>query len=661
MQARLWEDPFTAVAEQVQASGVSDSADGNDGVEPAPEAAEVNVPVPGNSAGGETREYDFGSLPNRISETLVKHDVTVLPVMVQHGWYGEDIEQRRRRRYAVLSALGVEGYQPRNAMRVSYFSVPGSRDSPLAVPEEEAFVPYEWFNPDRTSYFRDVDLDNEPRILVLWVAEGIFDRPLSGLADLLTSLSDELEYEHQQLEHIGRSLLTSHGDEVDYTLVEPVPMLRIKLIGPSSSERLQRMMWEVEVNQGSLREKFDSLEHERGWIKMYAPTATAEAQMLFGASLASQKGVESPLNKGCKLADEQPLDDSPSIAEHFDDVHLGFERTNLGDDKLANAILVREFQRRRIFTHDPRHVVVLLSEWDTFYGRALPESFARILYNQREQYAEVMTRDHPAFKCRCGVCHYSYLRGLDGETPQEKSEGSDADTSGEDKGTLLPDPRALERASGEAQYDYLRRLAQDIQFDVGAASVKAIGVLGTDVHDKLLVLQALHDRFPRAFFFTTDLDARYQHASVYPFTRNLVVASGFDIESKSKGRVLMPPFRDSYQTATFHAVRMALHGEAGSRKSWLKPKLFEIGRDRVYLLNEQEKSLTMAPADKFSALKDWFSRAVDDMREYAPYNESGSEERSKTVRKPPARGVNFALMDATEIMEVNLGRIAWIA
>ncbi len=41
----------------------------------------------------------------------------------------------------------------------------------------------------------------------------------------------------------------------------------------------------------------------------------------------------------------------------------------------------------------------------------------------------------------------------------------------------------------------------------GEGGIRAIGVLGNDVFDKLLVLRALKPQFPEAVFFTTDYDA----------------------------------------------------------------------------------------------------------------------------------------------------------
>ena len=113
--------------------------------------------------------------------------------------------------------------------------------------------------------------------------------------------------------------------------------------------------------------------------------------------------------------------------------------------------------------------------------------------------------------------------------------------------------------------------------------VKAIGIVGSDVYDKLLILQALRSRFTDKIFFTTDLDARYLHADQKEWARNLVVASNFDLSLRPALQQSTLPFRDGYQTATYLAALMALEANpfddwTGKMKDWLRPQLFEIGR-----------------------------------------------------------------------------------
>lgn len=96
--------------------------------------------------------------------------------------------------------------------------------------------------------------------------------------------------------------------------------------------------------------------------------------------------------------------------------------------------------------------------------------------------------------------------------------------------------------------------------------VKAFGVVGTDVYDKLLLLQALREQLGDVILFTIDLDARMMHHEQFEWTRNIIVASNYGLElndhyqravyQEKKGT--LPAFRDNYQTALFFACRTAL-------------------------------------------------------------------------------------------------------
>src|SRR5205814_3773219 len=76
---------------------------------------------------------------------------------------------------------------------------------------------------------------------------------------------------------------------------------------------------------------------------------------------------------------------------------------------------------------------------------------------------------------------------------------------------------------------------------------------GSDIYDKLLVLQAVHPQLPAAIFFTTDLDALYLEKDNAVFTRNLIVASPTDLTALG-----LPPMRDSYQTCVARYVSKIL-------------------------------------------------------------------------------------------------------
>ena len=157
------------------------------------------------------------------------------------------------------------------------------------------------------------------------------------------------------------------------------------------------------------------------------------------------------------------------------------------------------------------------------------------------------------------VQRYSYLSGLDGEVPGNESvkvaRGENPKANANVKDILAGGLQ--ERSEGTSQLDYVRALAMRIQ-DEGEGA-KAIGILGTDPYDALLILKALRPAFPYAIFFTVDLDARHLQASEYKWTRNMVVASPFGLQLDGSLQRDVPPFRGSYQTATYFAVLQAVN------------------------------------------------------------------------------------------------------
>ncbi len=197
---------------------------------------------------------------------------------------------------------------------------------------------------------------------------------------------------------------------------------------------------------------------------------------------------------------------------------------------------------------------------------------------------------------------FGYLRGVDGELPPRTQSGGGRPTAGNESSaspssaawrTLMPGA-PLEQAVGPSQLDYIRRLADMIGDSIrndndtargSSDGYVAIGILGSDVYDKLLILQALRDRLPNAVFFTTDLDARLTDPDSYRWTRNLLVSSSYGLSDE----VNATGFRDSYQTALYRATSRLLDGEDWNGQWAADPKLFEIGRaGAVDLVNWRE-------------------------------------------------------------------------
>jgi hypothetical protein len=175
---------------------------------------------------------------------------------------------------------------------------------------------------------------------------------------------------------------------------------------------------------------------------------------------------------------------------------------------------------------------------------------------------------------------YSYLRGLDGLAADRKrtqpkptsSDNDDNQPKSADQGATPGTAGNFEGAEGQSQYDYLYRL--DDRLDdwdkklrrEGEGKIDAVGVLGSDVYDKLLILQALRPKFPEALFFTTDLDALLLPQGKSRYTRGLLVASAYDLRLSDELQRDIPPFRSNYETSAFLATRLAVETESSGRK-----------------------------------------------------------------------------------------------
>ncbi len=191
-----------------------------------------------------------------------------------------------------------------------------------------------------------------------------------------------------------------------------------------------------------------------------------------------------------------------------------------------------------------------------------------------------------------------------------------------------------DRPEGPGQLDYVRALAARIQEEGEGA--RAIGILGTDPYDALLIIKALRPAFPYAIFFTVDLDARHLHPSEYKSTRNMVIASPFGLQLDGSLQRDVPPFRSSYQTSAYFAALQALqhvvcrpddHGqsETGSCTSSYHvsltpedrlydagphPRLFEVGRNGAVDLSvvDQDGVRTIHPLRQDLASTDQYGQ-----------------------------------------------------
>jgi hypothetical protein len=493
--------------------------------------------------------HDLEALKNEIQG--LNNDVTVVAVSVFGGPHAEEAEIRRRSRFAVVSALSFHHYHPEDADAIGYFH---------ATKPYDDNVPYEWFEKE----------DRSHSVLVLWLKdEQLTAKPLTTLHNLFNELTPLRPY---------------NGNPHNYG---PYNKVNVKLIGPRGSKTLRALVRESQ----DLKQKPLPL---RDNIEVYSPSATISNCDL--------------LNQEDRKPQWDCFNNPPSLLEK---TTLPIVRTTSTDHVLAAALLWELWQRgvnRELGYVDPWWTrtfgkgtdkrkcddgLVLIGERDTTYGRTLLSFLT------------------DGFSDRCGtgkqVRTFNYLRGLDGMLADADKSGSKAlpkNDSGKSKDLREQlNDAPPEHAEGRNQFDYLRRLAieidrlnQDRDF-FAKNGVKAIGIVGSDLYDKLLILQALRSRFKDKIFFTTDLDARYLHADQKDWTRNLVVASSFGLSLRPALQYSTLPFRDSYQTATYLATLMALSGKpfdhwTSKMEKWLDPQIFEIGRtEALHLASPSVQSL----------------------------------------------------------------------
>jgi hypothetical protein len=563
-EARLWEDPFKVDAH--------------------------------DDKSGHTIDCDLETLLAQVSvrntPAAPAEKILLLPVMVSGGNYSEDRESRIRSRFAIVSALGRAGYAPEDAEHIGAFHVPWPEShllrqlapprpgfTPAARPTSQASAPpppdrpmrvsYEWYY--RRNFIPGNDAPAHPHVLVLWIDDTSFeDFPLLRLALFLHPFTQPSDH-----------------------LRGPPP--RIALLGPRRSSTLRNMLPRWSHASPSPAREPDALDpfvrDVLAHVDLYSATASAMDEALI-EDFDEPSSSRSPVNVALRK-------------QGFASVH-NFAAT---DAQLAreifNELKLRGVRVAGSANQQPDHIV-LLSEWDTFYGRLLSLTY------QLE-----LARNLPGFSSPRHFIHdyrsgrdvlpknfraFVYLRGLDGQTLGPGDDAADSPASSTKDNAL--DPRRsqlrqwtpdVNKAEGRAQLDYLARmgdriaqLESDLSRD-GAGKIKAIGIVGGDVYDTLLILQALRKRFSHLLFFTTDLDVRFLHPREHSWARNLIVASSYGLTLHPDLQDGIAPFRDSLQTAQFAAALAALRPDKLPAPPSISPRRFEIGNNVAVDLSAHEE------------------------------------------------------------------------
>ncbi len=531
VEARLWQDPFLAIEEH-----------GKHGA--------------GNGHHDQTQEAGHASSQERhtlshLAESIEsKKSVRVIPVMIPGGNYAEEVERRRRTRKALVAALGASNYVPNDATRIGYIETnwlttldgcitPSDGDTNDAT--VELMIPFEWFTSEIFADGKQVrDIDSRKNILVLWLDETMIETRTVPIVD---SIIDSLKLKPERHD--------------------------VSIIGPSSSTTVLDMMRRSEEFES------DDSRSCRPYKFKYPVT------FLSCRSTASQQLLLEELRISA------PPDSFPAYFE--DRVGATFVRTVAPDDDVL-AAMFRELDCRGVDLTDTSVHAALIGEWDTFYGRSIPRAF------HYEIDKRITSHSHEDGAHHATIHQFSYLRGLDGILPdatgttvvKTESNASRGATTG---AAFAPRPEDISWPFGRNQLDNVQRLAAQLQrtedlikrnetqYHRRGKGIDVIGVVGSDIYDKLLILQALAPRFPNAIFFTTDLDAQMLHPTQQAWARNVIVVSsyGLSLGDTLQGSTL--PFRDTYQTATYAAALQAVGGLPHDLH--IEPRVFEIGRHGV--------------------------------------------------------------------------------
>ncbi len=494
----------------------------------------------------------------------------LLPVMIPGGPSSEDREFRLRSRFSIVSALAESGFAPQRPEQIgiqemfwySTLELNLHTNSPLcpcAFLTNNGFIQtnneinltnvkpdtnntcsrklvytYEWYVKEPFARHQAVSSAyTNNAVLVLWLDEDSFyDKPIKRLDLFLkTLIPDDLSANWSP---------------------------RITFIGPYLSSTLRNMFPSEFETSGSHSCDYHPGPLTNASLFLALPRAIDEVIFTNVPSDATSRSI---------------VTNRLTSSNYFHEAK-NFAAT---DTDLAREV-IKELKSRGIdLTNPGKDHVVLLADWDNFFGRMVSTAYAAELACQQTnslsrsdflaKYRSTGGRSAPT-----NLHTFFYYSGLDGE---RLSRNPDADAHKNDDNYRAPsednpsDRRHkwtpdINIAEGPAQFDYLGRLADqigDLQQqlrDEKRGTVSAIGIAGGDVYDTLLILQALKPRFPNAVFFTSTLDARFWAPKELAWTRNLVVVSAYGLELNWHYQGDVPPFRSSLQTAQFITALAAL-------------------------------------------------------------------------------------------------------
>jgi hypothetical protein len=480
--------------------------------------------------------------------------------LVEGSPYADEVELRRRIRYAILAGFKNSQMVPEDEQHIRCLKLAKTLESDTQINAE---LPYETFVANPFDPPKDIAGHDRPhaKTVLFWVKqEYLGSIPLQWLDQLHRTLIDKVPGATNALD-----------DEASV----------LKIIGPATSAVLRNMYREESENKALAN------------MEIYSPLATADYDTLkpdLDKSTPGDKPIAPPKPKPEMKLLRTVSDDGTMARLLLDEMKLRHVDPAKGLQCTRGAPLRAGIPCSNSGWQSSNRIA-LISEWDSFYSRALIESFKSQVINDAR-----IRNDDTQMKAVVNnwVLRFSYLRGLDGQLPEDAANNEKAANSDKGKDNQAPklDLSPLESADGNAQLDYLRRLADYIMSvdqnyrRNGESGIGAIGVMGYDTYDKLLVLQALKSRMPNKVYFSTDLDARMLQRGQAETTRNLVLAAPYGLTLTRALQQDMPPFRESLQSSVFVAVLAAQAPQKYetkrakfdySKSDLLSPGIYEIG------------------------------------------------------------------------------------
>ena len=579
VDARLWQDPIAVTEKQKALFDAEIKAKG------APQDLSAL--------------HDISTLRELLSKRVnVFHEnVLLLAVMVDAGPYSEQGESRLRSREAVLKGLSESGFEPVDGEHIGFVTAtwPTRENASDDFPQVDRALLVPWEECEAVDDADKVHPTGTKRVFVVWLPAVNFNpNPLSGFAALISLLAPD------------------------------IPHKSVKLIGPANSTGLQNMIREARTNPGLSTASQKALND----VSIISPRATVPDSALLPSSTPSPTPIAGEFIDPCQ--GKEKVKDCLESASRFNpkDLFSGlhFVRTIATDDTILNQLIL-ELQRRGIAVSQlsspvPKlpHIVIL-SEWDTYYGRSLGKTFVQLASGPTKSSPSTSSASDASRR----IHFYYYMRGIDGQLPGDVAKDNQRDAG--QKTQSGQERVSTEATEGLNHSDYLRRLARELKDDDAfwvrrdGFGIRAIGLLGSDIYDKLMILRALRPQFRGVVFFTNNYDAHFERRDDWDDTRNLIIASPFG-GALPEGLAERPvaPFRDSNQTSMYVGTLVAtgkidesVATDSGRESLFWQPRIFEISRRGAYDLSSPwylpGKDLSRTSQNWF---RDWLFPKWDD-------------------------------------------------